>query len=87
MSALAFVWNGIIGLMNCHGAGSGMSALHDLVSLAAALNNADADGRMVVDKSEGSIKFVLLNAAAHFVKARPSSLFPDANQLLLLFLH
>lgn len=50
-----------------------MSALHELVSLAAALNNADADGRIVVDHTEGTIKFILLNAAAHFVKASPST--------------
>jgi hypothetical protein len=51
--------------------GSGISALHDLVALASALNNADADGRVVVDVPAGTIKFILLNAAAHFVKVGP----------------
>ena len=47
---------------------SGMSCLHALVAIAAALNNADADGRILVDAHAQSIRFVLLNGAAHFVK-------------------
>ncbi|KAK9843489.1 hypothetical protein WJX81_005623 [Elliptochloris bilobata] len=47
---------------------SGMSSLHALVGLAAALTNADADGRVLVNAAEQTIKFVLLNAAAHFGK-------------------
>ena len=42
--------------------------MHALVSLASALNNADADGRIVIDAAGGSLKFLLLNAAAHFAK-------------------
>lgn len=45
-----------------------MSSLHALVGLAAALTNADADGRVVVDAAAQTVKFVLLNAAAHFGK-------------------
>ncbi|KAK9816819.1 hypothetical protein WJX72_005361 [[Myrmecia] bisecta] len=48
--------------------GEGISALHALVSFIAALTNADADGRVVVDAGGGTLKFVLLNAAAHFCK-------------------
>ena len=46
-----------------------MSCLHALVAVAAALNNADADGRILLDAHAQSIRFVLLNAATHFVKA------------------
>lgn len=60
-----------MGVLFCPaGPASGMSSLHALVSLAAALNNADADGRIVVDPAGQTLKFVLLKAAAHFVKAR-----------------
>jgi hypothetical protein len=45
-----------------------MSSLHALVGLASALNNADADGRIIVDTAAKTLKFVLLNAGAHFVK-------------------
>ena len=45
-----------------------MASMHALVSLASALNNADADGRIVVDTAGGTLKFLLLNAAAHFAK-------------------
>ena len=34
----------------------------------AGLNNADADGRVVLDSGARVLKFVLLNAAAHFSK-------------------
>ncbi|BDA42655.1 ATP-dependent DNA helicase DDX11 [Coccomyxa sp. Obi] len=53
--------------------GSGMSALHALVGLASALNNADADGRIIVDAAAKTLKFVLLNAGAHFVKVLASA--------------
>lgn len=45
-----------------------MSSLHALVGLAAALTHADADGRVVIDDAAQTVKFVLLNAAAHFGK-------------------
>ena len=55
--------------VNSHEAGcTGMSALHAVVAMAAALNNADADGRIIIDPSGPSLKFILLNAAAHFAK-------------------
>jgi hypothetical protein len=44
--------------------------MHALVSLASALNNADADGRVIIDAAGGTLKFLLLNAAAHFSKVR-----------------
>jgi len=50
--------------------GGGMSALHALVGLAAALTSADSDGRVVVDAAAHTVKFVLLNAAALFGKVR-----------------
>ena len=49
-----------------------MSSLHALVGLASALNNADADGRIIVDAAAKTLKFVLLNAGAHFVKVDSS---------------
>ena len=52
-------------------AGSGLASMHALVSLASALNNTDADGRVVVDAAGGTLKFLLLNAAAHFTKVCP----------------
>lgn len=46
------------------------AALHALVSFAAALTTADADGRVVVERGPGSsdaaLRFVLLNAGARF---------------------
>ena len=51
-----------------HHAGSGLASMHALVSLASALNNADADGRVVIDAAGGTLKFLLLNAAAQFTK-------------------
>lgn len=45
-----------------------MASMHALVSLASALNNADADGRMIINVASGTLKFLLLNAAAHFAK-------------------
>ena len=42
--------------------------MHALVALASALNNTDADGRVVIDTVTGTLKFLLLNAAAHFTK-------------------
>ena len=47
-----------------------MSALHALVGFMAGLNNADADGRIILDPAVGTLKFLLLNAAAHFSKVR-----------------
>ena len=38
------------------------------------LTNADADGRIVVDLSAATLKFVSLNAAAHFAPVRPGLL-------------
>lgn len=55
-------------MTNGPGAGSGMASMHALVSLASALNNADADGRIIIDVGGGTLKFLLLNAAAHFSK-------------------
>ena len=57
-----FVW--------CDVAGSQMSALHALVGFMASLTNADADGRILLDPAAGTLKFLLLNAAAHFSKVR-----------------
>ena len=54
-------------------AGSGLASMHALVSLASALNNTDADGRIVVDAAGGTLKFLLLNAAAHFTKVSSES--------------
>ena len=45
-----------------------MSALHALVGFMAGLNNADADGRILLDPAASTLKFLLLNAAAHFSK-------------------
>ena len=47
-----------------------MSALHALVGFMASLTNADADGRILLDPAAGTLKFLLLNAAAHFSKVR-----------------
>ena len=54
-------------------AGSGIASMYALVSFASALNNADADGRVVIDVAGGTLKFLLLNAAAHFAKVRCTS--------------
>lgn len=43
-------------------------ALHSVISFIQALNNEDADGRVILDRSSRALKFVLLNAAAHFSK-------------------
>jgi hypothetical protein len=51
------------------GAGQDIAgALQALMAFMTALNNADADGRIVADHAAGSLKFVLLNAATHFSK-------------------
>ena len=50
-----------------------MSALHALAAFLAALTTADADGRVIVDDAEAALRFVLLNAAARFTEAHPSS--------------
>jgi chromosome transmission fidelity protein 1 len=41
-------------------------ALHALVAFLQALTNNDADGRVIIDPGAATLKFVLLNAAAHF---------------------
>ena len=46
-----------------------MSALHALAAFLTALTNANVDGRVIVDAAAGTLRFVLLNAAAHFTKA------------------
>ena len=51
------------------GGGERMSALHAVAALLAALTSADADGRVIVDGAAKTLRFVLLNAAAHFAKA------------------
>ena len=51
------------------GGGERMTALHAVAALLAALTNADADGRVIVDNAAGTLRFILLNAAAHFKKA------------------
>ncbi|DBA85066.1 TPA: hypothetical protein ACH3X2_005791 [Trebouxia sp. C0005] len=48
--------------------GSYISALHALVGFMSGLTNADGDGRIILDPTACSLKFVLLNAAAHFSK-------------------
>ena len=40
--------------------------LHSLLSFLQALTNEDADGRVVCDPTNNVVKFILLNAAAHF---------------------
>lgn len=45
-----------------------MNALHALVGFMAGLNNADADGRILLDPAASTLKFLLLNAAAQFSK-------------------
>ena len=66
------------------GGGERMSALHALAAFLAALTNADADGRVIVDGTAGTLRFVLLNAAAHFSKAcaRPNCPTLKANPVL-----
>ena len=66
--AVRVAWGGAL-TMRQRRAGSGLASMHALVSLASALNNTDADGRVVVDATGGNLKFLLLNAAAHFTKA------------------
>ena len=46
-------------------------ALQALLAFALALTHADSDGRIVVDKAAGALKFVSLNAAAHFAPVCP----------------
>ena len=36
-----------------------------------ALNNHDSDGRIIANQRDGSLRFVLLNAAAHFAQVIP----------------
>jgi len=58
-------------------AGSHISALHALVCFMSGLTNADADGRVILDTTACSLKFVLLNAAAHFSKVHTSQRSSD----------
>ncbi|DBA94863.1 TPA: hypothetical protein ACH3X1_002400 [Trebouxia sp. C0004] len=66
--------NGLVELHDHHSAdsmppaGSQISALHALVGFMSGLTNADADGRIILDTTACTLKFVLLNAAAHFSK-------------------
>ena len=46
--------------------GRQISALHALVGFVGGLTHADADGRIILDTAACCLKFVLLNAAAHF---------------------
>jgi chromosome transmission fidelity protein 1 len=48
-------------------------SLHALLSFLQALTNNDTDGRVVSDPSSGTVKFVLLNAAAHFASVVSSA--------------
>ena len=62
-SATVGYWeSGTVGLLD-----GGLARLTGLCSPGPqALTNEDADGRVVVDRPGGSLRFVLLNAAAHF---------------------
>lgn len=48
-------------------------SLHALLSFLQALTNEDTDGRVVCDPGSRTVKFVLLNAAAHFAKVVSSA--------------
>lgn len=48
------------------GDGSTTGALHAMISFLQALTNEDADGRVIIDPGSNTVKYVLLNAAAHF---------------------
>ncbi|GAB4815219.1 hypothetical protein N2152v2_002265 [Parachlorella kessleri] len=48
--------------------GGSTGALHAVVGFMQALTNVDSDGRVIVDRQAGTLRFVLLNAAAHFAK-------------------
>ena len=54
--------------------GSQISGLRALVGFVGGLTNADADGRIILDTAACRLKFVLLNAAAHFSKVLPPML-------------
>ena len=54
--------------------GSQISGLRALVGFVGGLTNADADGRIILDTAACRLKFVLLNAAAHFSKVHPPTL-------------
>ena len=55
-------------------AGGQAADLHALVGFMAALTNADADGRILVDYQAANLKFVLLNAAAHFAQVSSATI-------------
>lgn len=46
--------------------GSGLSALHAALAFIGALTDDAADGRVLIDPEQGTLKFLLLNPAAHF---------------------
>ena len=49
------------------------------------LTNIDADGRIICSPAEGSVKFVLLNAATHFAKAsNPLGMCDSTTQALTI---
>ena len=47
---------------------AGTGALQALMAFLCGLNNRNSDGRIITDVAAGTLKFVLLNAAAHFSK-------------------
>ncbi len=46
--------------------GSGLSALHAALAFIGALTDDAADGRVLIHPEQGTLKFLLLNPAAHF---------------------
>ncbi|KAK9822081.1 hypothetical protein WJX74_005614 [Apatococcus lobatus] len=48
--------------------GSGLSALHATVAFIGALTDDAADGRILIDLQQGTLKYLLLNPAAHFAQ-------------------
>ena len=50
---------------------AGTGALQALMAFFCGLNNRNSDGRIITDGAAGTLKFVLLNAAAHFSKVCP----------------
>lgn len=59
--------NGVTpGTLDPADAAPGTGALHALLAAMAAMTNADRDGRIIVDRSAGVLRYVVLNAAARF---------------------
>ena len=56
--------------------GSSLSALHAALAFIGALSDEAADGRISFDSKEGTLKFVLLNPAAHFSQVPHQSCQP-----------